>query len=95
MFKFLGAGGSYYIYRNASETGEINLSLTTIGEFNCKNEHFVSTIVHEVVHLNCWEDGHNANFQAMNNLIFRNVWTKLNERRNENATTIGEKETIS
>jgi len=72
---------------DASSVGEIRLSMRTIGEFNCKNEQFVKTTVHEVVHLNYWEDNHNENFQTANNLIFRKVWTKLNEKKSSIKTT--------
>ncbi len=67
---------------DAWQTDEIRLSLQTIGEFNCENEQFVKTTVHEVVHLNFWEDGHNDNFQTMNNLMFGKVWNKLREVQN-------------
>lgn len=84
MFQFMERGN---IYGNASITEEINLSMRTIGEFNCSNEHFVSTIVHEVIHLNCWENGHDQTFQNINSLIFRKVWMKLKTKEVQNVTT--------
>jgi len=94
MFKFLGAHDSYYVYGRASEFDEISLSLKTIGNFNCKNDQFVKTIVHEVVHLNCWEDGHNKKFKAINSFIFRETQKKLNRKEKQNAITSREKEAI-
>ena len=74
MFQFMERRDRY---GQASSDGEIRLSMLTLGEFDCKNKQFVNTIVHEVVHLNHWDDGHNANFKKINELIFRKVWTKL------------------
>lgn len=84
MFQFMERNDRY---GDASNAGEIKLSMRMIGEFNCKNEQFVQTTVHEVVHLNYWEDNHNKNFQTANNLIFRKVWTKLNEKKSSIKTT--------
>ena len=74
MFQFIERTDRY---GDASEVGEIRLSMRQIGEFNCKNKQFVDTIVHEIIHLNCWNDGHNAKFQKLHNQTFEKVWDKL------------------
>jgi hypothetical protein len=88
MFQFMERGD---IYGNACNTEEINLSMRTIGDFNCNNEQFVATVVHEVVHLNCWENGHDDVFKSMNSLMFIKVWRKLNEAQQPIQETSGTK----
>jgi len=83
MFQFIDRDDRY---GDASSIGEIRLSMRTIGDFDCKNEQFVSTIIHEVTHLNCWEEGHNEKFQMMNAFLFDRVWKKLMEGGSESGT---------
>lgn len=62
----------------AYSTGEIHLSLRDIGDFNCENEQFIRTIVHEVVHVNYWNLKHNEQFHIINNKLFNEVINKIN-----------------
>ena len=57
----------------AYSTGTICLSLRDIGEFNINNYQFIRTVVHEIVHLNYWDLGHNDPFYSINNYLFERV----------------------
>lgn len=80
MFEFIE---KYDRGGHATRYDQIALSMPTIGEFCCSNQNFVRVIVHEVVHLNCWEDGHNEHFWIVNSKAFDKVWKKINEGRKD------------
>jgi len=73
----------YKKYGKASRCEEIYLSMPAIGDFKCDNQQFVRTVIHEIVHLNYWEDGHNQHFWIMDGKIFDRVWNKLQEKKGE------------
>jgi hypothetical protein len=77
MFDFMPTGTK--VYGLAYNTGSISLNLNTLGEFSCKNKQFVETIVHEVVHVNHWDEGHSNQFWIIHGMLLDKVLNKLNK----------------
>jgi len=70
---------SYRRMGKCTKHGQITFSFSAHTELDCKNEEFVDTVVHELIHYNHFELNHNEEFRTMNNVVRNKVLQKLRE----------------